>query len=438
MKAACTLSSAPMSVHLSSIPDVLFGLIISDYLSLRDIVRFDSACTNTAFREHLRDVYEAVPNIIGISRMYLHEAEWVMKRFCRLTNIHILLNMSPEEFDLSNLFKGTYYYRAVTVEGNIDQHWAEVAKCCPKLEEFRLIETSLSRFENPVNPVNTQHNVTKLDLTGCIDLHDDTLSAFVPYCPSLQSLVLRWCRGLLLADFVGIFNNFSTITSLDISFCNQVNDTCIHAIAEHLPHLTSFSIMKVETEHTISSASLCHLLRHRRALRHVDIRGAVRMDDALCHTLATSPSLRALMLRDETLSTQHISFLARGCLSLGCLDISGCAYISDETLSHFHPPHFPALTRVVLGDMFCPTPEGSFSEKEMERLISARGGDRSFVVSLSLPDMYNDALHVAEVPEEDLVDDFDDVDDIDDELDLFEEYSYEQELHDDFYSRYYC
>lgn len=168
-----------------------------------------------------------------------------------------------------------------------------------------------------------------LSLLGCRDVTDRGVQALVHLgCTRLRELNLSWCfisdRGLIVLTQLG-----SSLTSLDISGCANVTDTGVRRLVRSCRRL---SYLQLEGCRELSAWSVAEASPY---LEHLYL-GACKFvyDCGIGDVARSCIYLRTLCLRHcpcvKDVTLQHL----KQCRHLERLDVSRCAKITDDGLSH--------------------------------------------------------------------------------------------------------
>ncbi|KAL5508945.1 hypothetical protein EMCRGX_G004216 [Ephydatia muelleri] len=169
-----------------------------------------------------------------------------------------------------------------------------------------------------------------LDLQECIGVEDPALETISCHCPNIQKLVLRKCYRLTDATFLYVSRNCSHLHHLDLSGCKEITDvTCTH-LSEGCPdlHHVGLSGCKVTEEGILS------LTRRCVQLTSLDLSFCTNIDDrALEHIGTNAKSLVSISLQGcKSITDIGITALSSCCHQLNTLVLSGCELLTDVSL----------------------------------------------------------------------------------------------------------
>ncbi len=87
---------------------------------------------------------------------------------------------------------------------------------------FRLSDVTAAQI------LRTQSNLTRLDLTNCLNVTDQTLQLLPT---RLTSIVLVGCSRVTNACMGALMRSSATLTTLDLSLCKELSDAALETIA---------------------------------------------------------------------------------------------------------------------------------------------------------------------------------------------------------------
>ncbi|GAQ82076.1 F-box/RNI-like superfamily protein [Klebsormidium nitens] len=199
---------------------------------------------------------------------------------------------------------------------------------------------------------------------------DSAVASIAHSCKQLQTLLLKDCSALCELSDHGLDGVASgqcaqTLTTLDLSFCENVTDAGLLNVAKHCPKLTELSLACISVGEKVTSAGLGQVLKQCTGLTELDLSGnmlgpqwfvqlglhsktLVKLNLNRCKSEPEQPylpvwkmclkgpakfTLTHLNLMECTgLEDLGLGMLAVSCISLKVLKISGCLEVTDRGL----------------------------------------------------------------------------------------------------------
>lgn len=191
--------------------------------------------------------------------------------------------------------------------------------------------------------VRAYPSVTSLNFAKCSQIDDEALQAITDAALSLTNLVLTGCP-LTDAGIVALASGKKAIllTNLDISYCIELTDTSLLALAMACSELVYLNLTFCEK---ITDGGLLPLIAACTKLQELNIANCRAITDSVLTTLATScPGLKAIDLRwCNKLTYKGIQALANACKKLTFIDIASCQRITLEEVQKLQK-EFPHIT----------------------------------------------------------------------------------------------
>lgn len=200
----------------------------------------------------------------------------------------------------------------------------------------------------PLTPIasSSLEDFQLLDLSGCSAIVTDDLLQLIGNNSSfhLKILSLRDCFRLTDAGLHwlttavagggggGGGESCDSLTSLDLSGCDQITDRGVASLAFHLPHLEQLHLKGCTR---VTSESIALLAHHCRDLKILNLQGCVRVDDvAIGHLTHHCALLEVINLQGCYRVTDASLFaIMHSCANLKSLDIRRCSGISHTAMS---------------------------------------------------------------------------------------------------------
>jgi hypothetical protein len=172
-------------------------------------------------------------------------------------------------------------------------------------------------------------NLEHLNLTYCSDITDKSLIAIANHCPKLTSIILWGCYNITDVGLEALANGCPSINTLNLKCCKKVSNQGVFSLSK----LRDLESLNLTYNRSISSYGLEVLLPHLTKLRSLTLSFCSNLDDAALVTIAKySPQIRSLDLTQCNITDQGLALLAGGCTSITHLNLSCCELISDAGL----------------------------------------------------------------------------------------------------------
>lgn len=195
--------------------------------------------------------------------------------------------------------------------------FTEVLRNCPKLEALNISGTYA--FSDRL--LDIPPSLKELDLSSCDWITPKILEKIHALCPNLSSLSLA---GNLSLDYNcwAILKEFSKLTKLDLSFCDQIGDSELSLILQACRGIT---VLHLNQCRNLSNQAFFELGKNAPNLLELDASRTHIGDSGLLDLLSHCESLRAVkVVRCSDLSEKGIKEYAFRSPSLNHLDITGC------------------------------------------------------------------------------------------------------------------
>ncbi|KAG2203933.1 hypothetical protein INT47_007516 [Mucor saturninus] len=166
---------------------------------------------------------------------------------------------------------------------------------------------------------------------GCIQLTGHGLRTLSEYCPNLQVLIIKDCRGLSAASIAHFLQRANELKVLDVSGLDTMKNSS----------LTSTSLNKLERLNmswcrNMTGSGILSMITICTSLRYLKLNGCSQLDDITMSSLGTYlPNLSHLCLAACTSlkDTGLSSFLKNhSAFHLTHLNLSSCAKLTDVSL----------------------------------------------------------------------------------------------------------
>ncbi|KAL1833608.1 hypothetical protein ACET3Z_003259 [Daucus carota] len=206
---------------------------------------------------------------------------------------------------LGLIFKNLSIQEVLTVVPRVCRSWGRAVMGPYCWQEIDIEEWS--RYQRPENIdrmlqmliIRSCGSLRKLCVSG---LSSDQMFSFIAaHAKSLQTL--RTSRSSISDPIVKqVAGLFSTITSLDLSYCINIGATGLEEIGKHCKFLSTL----------------------RRIMHPLEVIGKISQDDEALAIAATMPKLKHLEIAYLLVSTQSVMEILTNCRLLELLDVRGC------------------------------------------------------------------------------------------------------------------
>lgn len=179
-------------------------------------------------------------------------------------------------------------------------------------------------------------DLTALDLMYCRHPTTEGVIAFTKKCSRLASLNVNafGCvrRGLPLSSEV----IYEYLTSLNLSYCQDVTDESLAALGQMAPSLKSLAISDCNQ---LTHLGLSWLVNGCSGLTALDISSCEKVDNRGVSSLARLPRLKALMIDQlfdrwtsihTNITCETLKLISDSCTELVCLSIKNCQIVPES------------------------------------------------------------------------------------------------------------
>ena len=298
---------------ITDLPSDVILDILSKWLNMRSVSRFDSALCCREARSALLDVFASNPfatnESVNIRR--IESMKWLCLRKIRLVNI-----------ELNYYFPGLSEYLRFSaqtirkIECSDHQIIDTIAIYCTELTSLNLNNTSATENLNALLHFNP--NLQSL----CIECLDDFESDFYlqqQNLPQLKSLGLH-CSSFDDDKLISLIEGASNLQQLDLSLCDDLTDTGGMAVLKSCPQLRCLKAGSVQ----LSDAVLVKLGMSCPYIMHLNLEGNSTLTDTSVLSIAKKLKfLRSLNFSDCTAATdesvRHLAQYSASTLQILCL-----------------------------------------------------------------------------------------------------------------------
>ena len=251
--------------HWFKLLDDVFKHHIVRYLTLKDIVSFDNACTNHNCRPGLMD---AVRNVImtgDINKMLSFQViRWLYRRGIYLKNIYLTYK------EYMRLCDGNHQHGLDMLRYHLLKHCTGVTIG----DRFMLVAISQELWR--LSSRHHHHPTSRSKLSNLIiddEIKEDDLLSILDHCTGIHSLRIN----KLLSNVILISKQCTRLQSLDVSLCIQIIDASIISISAHCTELQSLNVSGC---FLLSDASIISISTHCTGLKSLNASGCHHLTDA--------------------------------------------------------------------------------------------------------------------------------------------------------------
>jgi hypothetical protein len=413
---------------LCRLPDDLLASLISNYLTLVDIVNLDSSILNHHDRISLLSSYQFIQKIYSIESLNLIQTKWLTKNCYNLLKVFII-DSDILDSDLLEIFQYCYQMKELIISGGqyTNDGLCYILNQCIHLNSLHVLNNAFITSFTTLNITQQNMNHLKqIDLSGCSSAQDQMLFFISKYCQNILSLSLGNCWSLTNDGLISVIQNCRALEYLDLNQCSQFNDQSLSQIPQYLQRLKGLNFRNCVD---VTGVSLLPITSSLVNLQNLNLSSCFRIPHQVYVQLALSlpmlTELRLCSIAEEVgLFFENIRILSTGCLRLQYLSLAGCSSVTDEVLSIFNDKTvFPNLKCLDFAEddssIFYPLPSYRISPELVDR------------ISLLRYDPFSDSPFIRIDPmrfsckqhEFDLMEDFDEIDDDDDVYDDILTYS---------------
>jgi len=196
------------------------------------------------------------------------------------------------------------------------------------LSEVLALDSVCHEWSSLFRPPRLALHITRVSLHGTP--LTTALRAFSRRIPALSTLSLRGSDAVG-RDVRAVCACFKSVTDLNLSGCDGLQDAHIAHIGAALPQLQKLSLNGCRD---VSNAGLAALLTHCRTLHSLELGWCNISDTGLVSLAAISSSLTSLDLSGCAMLTDRgVAALMRRCPRLASLQLEGCREVSGWALA---------------------------------------------------------------------------------------------------------
>lgn len=328
-----------MTSLIVDFPDDITLRICTNWISLKDLCRLDSAICVKGKRTHFLSVvganYASIANSPPASpnsrdaaahNINSKSLKWLTSRQLSIEHLHLSKDVDglvvEECIPRSPKLLKNVKTLAITAGPKIAKSTIlSVAKDCADLRSFamngfknlpdmqvsavvlrspNLLTLNLSgcwtlRNEDVVRIFETCKKLETVDFSACFALTDETLVALGKHCAALKTLSVHHCAELTDDGVTALATGCRALQSLNLSSCVELTDDGVNALALHCAQLQTLDLSYLKN---ISDVSVGHVLARCPRLRELQLEGCAALTDAVIEKMGKfCPNLTSLNVR---------------------------------------------------------------------------------------------------------------------------------------------
>jgi len=309
-----------------------FSLFLADWLTLPDVVRFDTAVTNRKLRplwqQHILKSLQSV----GLDK---HEhtpqsLDWIRRRCCRIRRL--VTKESARATIVDSCFAPLAATEETTTPPPSSSSSSSSSTLFPELTHLELgaenathCNVSVAGIERLVKGCP---RLTHISLMHC-DANDAGVRHLAKHCPRLSSLSVKYCSKISDGCIATLLQGCPRLEHLDLSWCNKLTDAALKTIGEKLPGLLSLDLSLCTQ---LTDAGVKHIAKGAQRLQSLSLYACKLVTDACLKAIAAGcPRLECLKLSlCEKVTNEGVQAVASHCPSLTYINLSLCEKVTDD------------------------------------------------------------------------------------------------------------
>lgn len=276
----------------------------------------------------------------------------------------------------------TPFYKTIPIENIV-----KLIKC-----SSRFLKTANFRYEK--KKINTFNLLTNKN-RGCIQLTGHGLRTLSEYCPNLQVLIIKDCRGLSAASIAHFLQRANELRVLDVSGLDTMKTSSILSTSLNKLEKLNMSWCRNMTGPGILTMITASCI----SLRYLKLNGCSQLDDTIMSSLGTYlPNLSHLCLAACTSLKDSglLSFLKNhSSLNLTHLNLSSCARLTDGSLRNI-AIYSTKISHLELAGCVLMTDQGfSFLSPRLRSLVHLDLEDLQQITDITVKSIANNQPNLA-------------------------------------------
>jgi hypothetical protein len=327
-------------LQLSNLPDQVLVPIYSEWVTVVDVGRLDSAYCNKRHRESFRSLAFDVRTLLTYPKMKIPVATrdvmnaWIYKRNVGVggmvvTSSGLQGERTPTEYFRTHgrrmqwiAFQRVNYYRE-------DIYWLNFAvwtmRLCPNI---RQLDFTAQDSEFPSDFAADCCKLEELRIVGSIK--DACIYALAERLPGLKKLAIVSYGGVSDGAIGTLLQSCQDLRSLSLNKTGDIRDSLVFSIASKCPHLTNLHLHNV---FRLSTVTLAVLLTKCPNLHTLSLQSTTIYYEPAAE-FPSPCSLTTLALTEVYMIDHSVAQILRGCPALEVLNLSSCKEINTDALYH--------------------------------------------------------------------------------------------------------
>lgn len=296
---------------LSKLPEAVFCSVLSDWTTIRDLGRMDSATTNRALRTHLLQCFRLIKLSFDKTQIFDYNNQgvfrWIVLRNIKLTK----MTLYPPTVSRALVWQacsqsGPHIRELYCIDSTShDDDLKLVSELCVNLKYLNIHYCDNITNDGVFHLTKSCATLTRIEISFSRMISDELLFGISQCCRSLEALSIRWCIHITERGIVQVMNSCAALRYLEVPACDISRD--------------------------ITTAMLS---RECSSLIYLDISSCKHITDLSLHTIAARCyNLQHLdIAHNQQVTEAGLSSIAQCCIYLVHLDISYCCKVSGISL----------------------------------------------------------------------------------------------------------
>jgi len=322
------------------------SIILTQFLTIYDIGKLDTAYCNTMKREQLLSILsnhefivydhsrfdESIKSIdklmlwIGIRKIniaaltiensYLtdHGLLGLCRNYNNLQSLNISRCVHITDFSMIEISRSCNNLRSLTIyecDNITDTSINEIARSCNNLQLFDISSDNITDSSLIAIARNCNNNIRSLSIWNCNKLTDITMFEIAKNCTQLQTLGIIYCHNITDSSMIEIARSCNNLRSLTISGYGNITDATMIEISKYCNNLQSLSIWNCNNITDTSMKKIGSYCNHLESLN---------------------------IWNNQNITDESMIEIGKKCTKLNfkSLDINWCSNITDDSKKLFH------------------------------------------------------------------------------------------------------
>ncbi len=219
---------------------------------------------------------------------------------------------------------------------DLDKKFEEREELEDKLENLKIIRSYKAPIDindkKLMKYMESQQDLTKIDLSGCKELTDVSIVNLAEYCKGLTSVNLDSCSKLTDNSIKALAENCKGLIEVNLGACYPLTNSSIKALAENCKGLVSVNL-----------SNCGQLTDNGIKVLAENCKGLVSVNLSSCSGLITDSSIKTLAENCKGLVSVNLSCcrqltddgvkaLAKNCKGLTSVNLDNCSKLTDNSI----------------------------------------------------------------------------------------------------------